>query len=151
MSGDDEDEALTWAGGESDSSYAANPEPVQPLRAPKRAPRERRAAVVVDDDDDDELAGGMSSPVLLSVGILAGVYLLYTAGWVISFRRLVYASTNGLDQTAFHTQQILGIAAPAVWFAGIFWLTGNSKPWVRLVWLVIGAILLVPWSFVFGI
>ena len=42
----------------------------------------------------------------------------------------------------------LAVLAPALWFGTVFLLTRRSAGWVRVVWLVAGAILLVPWPFI---
>lgn len=171
---DDDDESLTWAGGR-DPSYVETPEPVNPLRK-KKVARVRRSAVPgpvlpeselpelgdeVDDDTEDdtdvdheteldELPPVTSAAVLLSLGVLAGVYLLYTVGWIVSLQRMLYFAANSLDQDAFRIQQLLAIAAPLLWFLATLLFTRKHSPVTRLVWLVVGALLLVPWSFIFG-
>ncbi|MDQ1572923.1 MAG: hypothetical protein QOH44_482 [Actinomycetota bacterium] len=171
---DDDDESLTWAGGR-DPSYVETPEPVNPLRK-KKVARVRRSAVPgpvlpeselpelgdeVDDDTEDdtdvdheteldELPPVASAAVLLSLGVLAGVYLLYTVGWIVSLQRMLYFAANSLDQDAFRIQQLLAIAAPLLWFLATLLFTRKHSPVTRLVWLVVGALLLVPWSFIFG-
>ncbi|MDQ1544394.1 MAG: hypothetical protein QOK08_2032 [Actinomycetota bacterium] len=167
---DDDDESLTWAGGR-DPSYVETPEPVNPLRK-KKVARVRRSAVpgpvlpeselpeLGDDTEDDtdvdheteldELPPVTSAAVLLSLGVLAGVYLLYTVGWIVSLQRMLYFAANSLDQDAFRIQQLLAIAAPLLWFLATLLFTRKHSPVTRLVWLVVGALLLVPWSFIFG-
>lgn len=167
---DDDDESLTWAGGR-DPSYVETPEPVNPLRK-KKVARVRRSAVpgpvlpeselpeLGDDTEDDtdvdqkaeldELPPVTSAAVLLSLGVLAGVYLLYTVGWIVSLQRMLYFAANSLDQDAFRIQQLLAIAAPLLWFLATLLFTRKHTPVTRLVWLVVGAVLLVPWSFIFG-
>ena len=141
MSGNENDEALTWAGGR-DPSHYETPEP----KAPKPAKKVPAPPV----EDEEEPPPSMSAPVLVSLGILGGIYLLYTVGWIISLQKFYYLSTSALDQIAFQTQQYLAIIAPVVWFGSVLYLTRHRKPVVRLIWLVIGAVVLVPWSFVFG-
>ena len=92
----------------------------------------------------------MSASVLVSLGILGGIYLLYTVGWFISWQRFLYASNDELELIAFHVQQILAIIAPALWFVVTMVLTRERRPAIRLLWLLVGAVVLVPWSFVFG-
>ena len=98
----------------------------------------------------DELAPGMSSVVLISLGLLGGIYLLYTVGWFISWRRLVYTDPDVLELAAFRAQQVLAIVAAPLWFGATLFFTRERKPAVRLLWLLIGAVVLVPWSFTFG-
>jgi hypothetical protein len=139
-SNDDED-ALTWAGGR-DPSHYETPE--------AKAPKSSKTATAPPEEGEPDLPPSMSAPVLVSLGILGGIYLLYTVGWFISWQRFLYASDNELELVAFHVQQILAILAPALWFVVTTLLTRERKPTVRLLWLLVGAVVLVPWSFVFG-
>jgi hypothetical protein len=161
VSGNDDDEALTWAGGRDPSHYespeAKPPKPPKPGKAPRIKPKPADATVDTDgaaDADDqadaDDLAPAMSAPVLISFGILGGIYLLYTVGWFVSWQRLPYADSDLLSLTAFRIQQVLAILAPPLWFVLTLLFTRNRKPAVRLIWLLIGALVLVPWSFTFG-
>jgi hypothetical protein len=149
---DEDEEALTWAGGR-DPSHFETPVVKQPK--PGKAAKAASAGGgsggdAGDDDEDADLPPVTSAALLVTLGILAGVYLLYTIGWIVSLQRLYYLPTNALDESAFAAQQYLAIAAPVVWFASVLYLTRRGKPLVRLLWLIAGALLLVPWSFVFG-
>jgi hypothetical protein len=149
VSGDDDDEALTWAGGR-DPSHYETPE-VKPQK-PKK-PAEASAKPVADApeaQDDDELPPAASSVVLVALGILGGIYLLYTIGWFVSWQRFLYASADELELIAFHVQQVLAIVGPPLWFVVTLLLTRERKPQVRLLWLLVGALVLIPWPFVFG-
>lgn len=100
----------------------------------------------------------MSNAVLLGIGAFAGIYLLYTIGWFIGAERislpaqlLLNGGVSAADASfalGIATFQILkwtAIAAPFIWFVVTFVLTRHSRSWVRFVWLVAGALLLVPW------
>jgi hypothetical protein len=91
----------------------------------------------------------MSSPALVGLGILAGVYLLYTIGWLIGAGRLETSLTDPLARFMFSLSTWLAIAAPMVWFAASFWLT-RGKPRLRWTWLILGAVLLAPLPFIAG-
>jgi hypothetical protein len=149
VSGDDDDEALTWAGGR-DPSHYETPEvkPQRPQKPPKSTSKSEVATPGA--DDDDELPPATSAVVLVSLGILGGIYLLYTIGWFVSWRRFLYASSDELELIAFHVQQVLAIVGPPLWFVVTLLLTRERKPQVRLVWLLVGALVLIPWPFVFG-
>lgn len=158
MSGNDDDEALTWAGGRDPSHYETPevkpPKPPKPGKAPRVKSKSADATVDADGTDDggdaEELAPAMSGAMLISLGILGGVYLLYTVGWFVSWQRLVYVDSDLLELTAFRIQQVLAILAPPLWFVVTLLFTRERKPAVRLIWLLIGALLLIPWSFTFG-
>ena len=149
MNPDEEDEALTWAGGR-DPSHYETPEAKAP-KARKPPKPSKSVAAPVEGADVDELNPGMSAPVLVSLGILGGIYLLYTIGWVVSLGRFLYRFTTELELIAFHTEQVLAIAAAPLWFTVTLLLTRDRMPAVRLIWLLVGALVLVPWSFVFGL
>jgi len=153
VSGNDDDDALTWAGGR-DPSHYETPE-VKPPKLAKSArtavqPASEAAAPTADVDEDDDLRPATSGVVLVSLGILGGIYLLYTIGWFISWRRIVYIDPDALELAAFRVQQVLAILAPPLWFVVTLFFTRDRKPAIRLLWLVVGALLLVPWSFTFG-
>jgi len=170
---DDDEEALTWAGARDPSLYETPEVKVVKAPAPKRssAKSTKSAAgpdaaaesddvdvdVDVDadtdtDDDGDELDDGrpapMSSAVLVCLGVLGGLFALYTAGWFVSWLKLAYSPSDALELGAFHVQQVLAILAPPVWFVAVMLLTRRRRAAVRLLWLVIGAILLVPWPWI---
>jgi len=91
----------------------------------------------------------LSSPALIGLGILAGIYLLYTIGWFIGVGRLTSGLTDPLGQFMFSLGTWLAIAAPAVWFASSYWLT-RGKPRLRWTWLILGAVVLAPLPFIAG-
>jgi hypothetical protein len=150
VNGNDDDEALTWAGGR-DPSHYETPE-VKPQKPPKagRPGAKPVPGTVVADAEEDDLPPVTSAGVLVSFGILGGIYLLYTIGWFVSWQRFSYADPNLLELAAFRVQQVLGILAPPLWFVVTLLFTRDRKPAVRLIWLLVGALLLVPWSFTFG-
>lgn len=104
---------------------------------------------VIHESDRGSRPGGaspMGSAELLIVGVLAGVYLLYTIGWIIVGVRL--HELELLSETSSWFAVVCGVAAPALWFAAAWLLTRRNKSWVRLVALLGGVVLLVPWPFV---
>ena len=135
MSAED-DEALTW-GGTTDPSHDASPPTKKPKvdAAPAAAPVTKQ---------------GPSSFLLISYGILVGIYLLYTVGWIVTTvtdnRK---AFTDVVTEVMYQVGEYLAIASPAIWFLTVLALTRRSKPIVRLLLLVLGVFLLIPWPFVF--
>lgn len=134
-----DDEALSWAGDET--------------QAPEKP---RRAADPVDVIVADEPAGAAqdaqpvaersSSVLLVASGVLGGVYLLFTIGWVLSGQTA--PALEGLSYVMYVLGQWLAIAAPALWFGATLLLTRHRPAPVKLLWLVIGMLLLVPWPFI---
>jgi hypothetical protein len=157
---DDDDEALTWAGAR-DPSHYETPKVAAPI-PPRRSKAATSSAHPTDNDgvgpdgegknveEVDDARPPMSSVVLVCLGVLGGIYGLYTIGWFISWQRLVYSDPVSLRLAAFSIQQVLAILAPPLWFGTTLYFTRKSKPAFRLLWLLIGALLLVPWSFTFG-
>ena len=140
MAADTEDDALSWAG-ETDPSHVAGPTP-----APAVAPR---TEIVVDKQAKPQV----SSLLLISYGVLAGAYLIYTIGWVVALQRYAAQypiSTDPLTAIMFGVTEFLAIASPVLWLGAVLLLTRGRKPIVRLLWLLIGLAAVVPWPFVLG-
>lgn len=130
---DDElEEGLRWDGDPADTA----------------APRVVRAAPV--SDEEAEPVEQMSSVLLVTYGIIAGIYLLYTVGWIIAATRTSSGSADILVQLMFQLGQFFAIAAAPLWFVTVFTLTRTRKPLVRLLWLVLGLLLFVPLPFILG-
>ena len=78
------------------------------------------------------------------------MYLIHTLGWLVSIQRSMTSLPNLFDVIMFQFGEFLAIASPAIWFAAIFLLTGR-RPIIRLLLLVLGIVVLVPWPFVLGV
>lgn len=133
MSADD-DEALTWDG-TSDPSHVENP-------------AEKPAAAVADKPAPVEKAGP-SSFLLITYGILGGMYLLYTVGWLLSVfndNRTPFAEP--LTEFMYQVGEYLAIGAPALWFVTALVLSRGRKPIVRLLAIIAGLLVVIPWPFV---
>lgn len=133
---EDDDAALAWAGDE---------KPVAPVVV------ERPVRV-----DTVEATGKPQMPaaLLVTYGILAGGYLIFTLGWLTSILRYndrYSASTEPLNAFMFGLGEILAIASPLLWFAAAILLTRGRKPFLRLVWLLVGLVVVLPWPFVLGV
>lgn len=148
-----DDEALTWAG---------DPEPAE---APARAADPSRAAAPkvaggwkivgkpgqVAPVPAEQRSGQMSSVALVGFGILAGVYLLYTIGWLIAAQRDAAAPADIVGAAMYTVGLWLAVLAPALWIGTTFWLTRDSESLrARFIALVVGAIVLIPWPILVG-
>lgn len=132
---DGDDEALSWAGDREESHIAA---PAAP------------EVVMVGAPDDEDDAPRTSAFVLVVYGILAGVYLLYTLGWITSVARSTLPVNDLLAGIMYQFGQFLAIASPALWLAAAVLLTRGRKPVVRLLWVVLGLVVVAPWPFLLG-
>lgn len=90
----------------------------------------------------------VSSAGLITLGILGGFYLLYTVGWLIGGLRLQGEVEYLVADAMFQGSFWLAVLAPALWFVMVVMLTARSAAWIRLSWLIAGAVLLVPWPFI---
>ncbi|MGN7976637.1 DNA polymerase III subunit gamma/tau [Microbacterium sp. 22195] len=160
MRSDGDDDALSWDG--DDALEARRPE-MRPRRTrPQESPRSVSApkqpdapaaasdpsAVQATDAGDDDEPQGLSTVTLVALGILGGVYLLYTVGWVIGGVGMQAPVMFTLPAFLYQAALWLAVLAPALWFVAVLVVTRGAKDWVRIVWLIAGAALLVPWPFV---
>lgn len=90
----------------------------------------------------------MSSAMLLLLGVVGGIYLLYSIGWVAGGLRLQPLASFFVADAMFLPWFVLAVAAPALWFLTTLVLTRGRASWIRVSLLLLGVVLLVPWPFV---
>lgn len=95
-----------------------------------------------------EEPSGMSTAMLLSLGVVSGVYLLYAVGWAIGGARLQTFARFVVSDAMYVPWMWLAVLAPALWFIAAWVLTRGAAFWTRLLALLAGIALLVPWPFV---
>lgn len=151
----DADDALSWDGDEED----------QPTRrradAAEQAPAlpEGWRAVGKDSDTVGRLAEDgtvieshepppLSTSMLVLLGVVGGVYLLYTIGWIIGGMNLQISALFLVSGVMYQVGVWAAVLAPALWFAAVWVLTRRSASWVRVLGLLAGVAVLVPWPFV---
>ncbi|MGG7509474.1 hypothetical protein [Plantibacter sp. YIM 135249] len=94
----------------------------------------------------------MSSPMLITLGVFGGVFLLYAVGWIVSaFRPDVPPPTDVVGAFMFNLGQALAVLAAPAWMAATLWLTSPQKPWFRIAMLAVGVVVLIPWPFLRGV
>jgi hypothetical protein len=156
MRSEGDDDALSWDG--DDALDARRPEVSRPepeptasadpvltgIESPTMAPAIPAGTEAGVDDEPQ----GISTATLLLLGILGGIYLLYTIGWVLGGVGMQLPVTFTLPVPLYQGALWLAVLAPALWFVAVLAATRGSRSWVRIVWLVAGAVLLVPWPFV---
>ncbi|SFR75100.1 hypothetical protein SAMN05428970_1853 [Agromyces sp. CF514] len=110
------------------------------------------ADVDADADDADEVKPGSAAQTgsveLVVLGILAGVYLLYTIGWFITALRTSVPGISVVSDTMYALGLWLAVLAAPCWFALALRAGGRRA---RLVWLIAGALVLAPLPFVLGV
>lgn len=90
----------------------------------------------------------MGNATLVTLGILGGIYVLYTIGWIVAGERLRVVARLLVAEWAYQPAFWCALFAPLLWFATTYVATRDSATWVRMSWLVAGVLLLVPWPFV---
>ncbi|MCM6762088.1 DNA polymerase III subunit gamma/tau [Rathayibacter sp. ZW T2_19] len=174
-----DDDALSWAGEDEDPTLAAGETATRrrPPRAVRSAPASRPALdgetaeevpeELLEDDgaeddgaeDDDRTteaeAAAASSVLLVATGVTAGLYLLYTIGWMITATRqnaTITATFAGdpLGGALYGLGLWLAVAAPVTWFAVVLLGARDSRVRTRVLWLLAGLVLLAPLPFLKG-
>jgi hypothetical protein len=92
----------------------------------------------------------MSNAALISLGVFGGVYLLYVVGWIIAVQRDTITLPSLFAEIMYQFGEFLAIASPALWIGAVLLLTNGRKPIVRLLWLVLGLLVVAPWPFILG-
>jgi hypothetical protein len=145
MAADTDDDALSWKG-DADPSLVTGPAS-STSKAPKANTAGTEPAVSTEPGPDE--SPRTSSFLLVTYGILAGAYLIYTVGWIVAIVKSDPAQTGSvLVNFMTIAGEYTAIASGALWFAGIYLLTRKSRAVVRLLWLLLGLVLLIPWPFV---
>lgn len=157
MSTGRDDDALRWDG-DDDPTLVSSPASAAPEAEPLALPdgftavgKDSEKVGHIEADGEVVMPGErapLSTAMLLALGVLAGVYLLFTIGWVVGGLRLQGTAQFLVSPVGYQAALWLAIAAPLLWFVAAYVLTRAAKTWVRLVWLVAGLVLLVPWPFV---
>lgn len=162
-----DDDALHWAGDDDPTltpPIQAGTAPAAASSAAPTAPAEahtvlEQAELAEDAKVEAELAAAekasaqLSSAALITLGILGGVYLLYTIGWAIVVARttVTFFPLDSLFlEVCFRIGQFLSIAAAPLWFVSALLLTQKRTWRSRLGWLLLGVFVLVPWPFIQG-
>lgn len=122
--------------------------PTEPATEKGAAVEAASAATQADAVDADDEETGLSTGALLGLGALGGIYLLYTIGWVIGGLRMQDLARLIVSDAMYVPWFVLAVAAPALWFVTTWVLTRGRATWVRMLILLAGAVLLVPWPFV---
>ncbi|MCU1580693.1 MAG: hypothetical protein JWO01_81 [Microbacteriaceae bacterium] len=132
MSDDRDDEGLSWDGGSDPTHIDTN--------------KVNAGALA---DDAPEFAG-TSSAMLVLYGVFGGIYLLFTVAWLITALRTTIATGSPLDDIMTRASSILAVAAAPAWFIASIALPAGRPNWLRVVALVVGIVVLLPWGLVTG-
>jgi hypothetical protein len=135
MSPDADDDALSWGGG-GDPSHLESPVVEEPV------------------DESPEPQGeqpGTSSPLLVTFSVFGGAFLLYIVGWIIAVERMTGSTGNPFFDFMSTLGRIFAIAVPAVWFFGVLFIARDRSPFIRILWLLLGIVIVAPWPFILAV
>lgn len=159
----DPDDALRWEGDDPEAPTApaakTPPAAAPPASASGEAVRDDVLPAAPAEDAatgtaaaarsaDEEEPAGAGNAALVFYGIIGGVYLLFAAGWIVGGFRLRPRASLLLGDWTYFPWMWLAALAPVLWFAATWALTRGRASWIRIVALIAGAALLVPWPFV---
>lgn len=128
---DEDAAALAWAGDEAD-----RPTKVTRVTLPRPQDAAERPAT--------------PAMLLVSYGVLAGIFLVYVIGWIVVVVNSGYTAPDVLGEIMWQFGEFLAIASPALWFVTVLVLTRDRKPLVRLLLLLVGLLVVIPWPFLLG-
>lgn len=153
--GEQDDDALSWAGEQGDPTLAPTHEvsrPTPPTAAPGSTDAEPARSAPAETAAPSEAAA--SSALLVVLGIAAGFYLLYTIGWIITGTRqaaqIPDIATDVVGRFMYGLGLCFAAAAPVLWFGGVLLLARKRRARTRIVLLLAGIVLLLPVPFVMG-
>jgi hypothetical protein len=160
---DEDEQALRWDG-ETDVSHVAGPADVPVAKKPRVRDAVAPATVgpATEAPAGEAPAGealGAEAPgplpeisalLLVTYGILAGMYGLFVIGWIVAINRTSIVLSDALAQLMFTVGQGLAIGAAPLWFAAVFVLTRKNRAIIRLLWLLLGLVVVAPWPAILG-
>ena len=157
MRPDPDDDALRWEGDDDPTlapGWKTVEQPVPLAGTPDEATDAATAAIdgeagAATSDSEADGPAQTGSVELVVLGVLGGIYLLYTIGWFITALRTTAPGLGVVDDAMYSLGLWLAVLAPALWLGLSFWLAGGRRS--RLLWLIGGALVLVPVPFVLGV
>ncbi|GAA5028043.1 DNA polymerase III subunit gamma/tau [Microbacterium fluvii] len=157
----EDDDALTWDGDDDPTLDAG----VDDAPAPSRLPAGYTAVGKGSEALDAAVAPAQDSPAtastvditgepaplgnvaLVTFGVLGGIHLLYAVGWFVGGQSLNLVAQLFLEPAGFTAAWLLASLAPLVWFATTLVLTRGAAVWKRMLPLIVGVVVLIPWPF----
>jgi hypothetical protein len=165
----EDDEALSWVG-DNDERLTAGATSTSPIRKRRESPSSSSqdktepstalggesggkpgAKTDVKPDTaaeaDADLPRGISSGEGIALGVLGGIYLLFTAAWIVTALGNPVQIEDPVGSFMFVFGLWLAAAAPALWFAAML-VMGRRRSFLwRFAMLALGAALVIPWPY----
>lgn len=142
-----EEDALSWAG-DDDRLTTGSPLSAQRDAGGASSVKEPRTKPTQKAAETAEHSQGLSSVALIGFGIFGGVYLLFSVAWLITALRNPTEILDPLGNAMFQLGLWLAVASPAIWFGAVLYLGRNSKVATKLLFLLLGVAVLIPWPYV---
>lgn len=133
-----EDDALSWAGDEDRLTTSA------PLESTRRKSQKTPESSGSEQTENK----GLSSLALVSMGVFAGIYLLFSVAWLITALRNPTAIADALGNTMFQLGMWLTVAAPSLWFIAVVVIWKKMGVVKQMLWLTVGVVVLIPWPYI---
>ena len=133
--GDDDDEALRWAGDELRGG-------VDPLT--RNRVSEAAAASIDDTMDAAPAAPTNLARTTATVGF-AVLYLATVVGRILSVQITGSTATDLFSQVAWQFGEFVAIISGALWYLTVLTLTPDSRTAIRVGWFALGVGVLLPW------
>ncbi|MEY2699173.1 MAG: hypothetical protein RL720_1129 [Actinomycetota bacterium] len=140
-----EEDALSWAG---DDDRLTTGSPLSAKRDAGGASSVKKSKPTKNAPEISDQPPGLSSAALIGFGIFAGIYLLFSVAWLITALRNPTQIADALGNAMFQFGLWLSVAAPAIWFGAVLYVGKNKKVATRLLFLLLGAVVLIPWPYV---
>jgi hypothetical protein len=149
----DDDEALSWAGDDSDPTASSAPVTTRRSRSAHASGNDDDEAESTDAGDGVESTRQTGAVALVLTSLLGGLLVLSSLGWGLSIGPLqaAFRPIDLLGTTMFSLGLVFAVASPFVWLGASIWLTRSRPAWHRVAALAIGAVLLVPWPYLVGL
>jgi hypothetical protein len=142
-----EEDALSWAG-DDDRLTTGSPLSAKRDASGASSVKKPRSKATSEDAATAVQPQTLSSAALIGFGIFGGIYLLFTVAWLITALRNPTQIADALGNAMFQFGLWLSVAAPAIWFGAVLYLGKDKKVATRLLFLLVGVAILIPWPYV---
>jgi len=167
----EDDEALSWLG-DNDERLTAGPTSTSPIRKRSASPSSSPDGVPSSPNTPDkrvvgqpwspsETSGsaagaetaeadesrGISSGEGIALGVLGGIYLLFSAAWIVTALGNPVLIEDPVGSFMFVFGLWLAALAPATWFTATLAFGRNRSFFWRFAMLALGAALVIPWPY----
>lgn len=135
---DDMAEALSWAGDQ--EADLLRPKNI------KDSPSETAAANRSEQKTLDPLPAPSAWPVIF--GVFGGIYILYVVGWALHIFTHQVPHYDVLSAIMGELSEALAIVGPIFWFFAVLVIVPAKRPVMRLIWFIIGSLVMIPWPLI---